>query len=127
MGFDYLHRTRGRCKDGRRGDGAPGPVGRVASRRAVMHVLHGILVEQAHGQPAAEPDRKLQCNGQADPLVQLPDAGRHASTLLRKLWRSEEHTSELQSLMRLPYAVFCSKNKITYNTQEHQELIQRAD
>src|SRR3546814_5652672 len=27
--------------------------------------------------------------------------------------RSEEHTSELQSLMRLPYAVFCLKKKIT--------------
>src|SRR3546814_7063482 len=26
--------------------------------------------------------------------------------------RSEEHTSELQSLMRLPYAVFCLKKKI---------------
>src|SRR3546814_7352312 len=25
--------------------------------------------------------------------------------------RSEEHTSELQSLMRIPYAVFCLKNK----------------
>src|SRR3546814_3981820 len=27
--------------------------------------------------------------------------------------RSEEHTSELESLMRISYAVFCSKNKIT--------------
>src|SRR3546814_4303088 len=26
-------------------------------------------------------------------------------------WRSEEHTSELQSLMRISYAVFCSKKK----------------
>src|SRR3546814_3856089 len=26
--------------------------------------------------------------------------------------RSEEHTSELQSLMRISYAVFCLKNKI---------------
>src|SRR3546814_4137804 len=26
--------------------------------------------------------------------------------------RSEEHTSELQSLMRIPYAVFCLKKKI---------------
>src|SRR3546814_6625754 len=26
-------------------------------------------------------------------------------------WRSEEHTSELQSLMRISYAVFCLKNK----------------
>src|SRR3546814_2618828 len=26
-------------------------------------------------------------------------------------WRSEEHTSELQSLMRISYAVFCLKKK----------------
>src|SRR3546814_10892444 len=29
--------------------------------------------------------------------------------------RSEEHTSELQSLMRISYAVFCLKNKNTNN------------
>src|SRR3546814_6297489 len=29
--------------------------------------------------------------------------------------RSEEHTSELQSLMRISYAVFCLKNKNTTN------------
>src|SRR3546814_6266985 len=29
--------------------------------------------------------------------------------------RSEEHTSELQSLMRISYAVFCLKKKNTYN------------
>src|SRR3546814_1069639 len=28
--------------------------------------------------------------------------------------RSEEHTSELQSLMRIPYAVFCLEKKKTY-------------
>src|SRR3546814_3101456 len=28
--------------------------------------------------------------------------------------RSEEHTSELQSLMRTSYAVFCLKNKMTH-------------
>src|SRR3546814_4012213 len=28
--------------------------------------------------------------------------------------RSEEHTSELQSLMRISYAVFCLKKKKTY-------------
>src|SRR3546814_9198990 len=33
--------------------------------------------------------------------------------------RSEEHTSELQSLMRLPYAVFCLKKK--NQTQEHSK------
>src|SRR3546814_2800314 len=32
-------------------------------------------------------------------------------------FRSEEHTSELQSLMRISYAVFCLKKKTnTYNT-----------
>src|SRR3546814_9040399 len=32
------------------------------------------------------------------------------------LERSEEHTSELQSLMRISYAVFCLKKKKNYNT-----------
>src|SRR3546814_6268661 len=32
--------------------------------------------------------------------------------------RSEEHTSELQSLMRISYAVFCLKKK---NTQRHDK------
>src|SRR3546814_5855141 len=31
--------------------------------------------------------------------------------------RSEEHTSELQSLMRISYAVFCLKKKNTQNRQ----------
>src|SRR3546814_10306938 len=34
----------------------------------------------------------------------------------RTLGRSEEHTSELQSLMRISYAVFCLKKK-KHNTQ----------
>src|SRR3546814_3455953 len=33
------------------------------------------------------------------------------------LLRSEEHTSELQSLMRISYAVFCLKKKINDNQQ----------
>src|SRR3546814_5706635 len=35
------------------------------------------------------------------------------------LFRSEEHTSELQSLMRISYAVFCLKKKIN----SHQKSI----
>src|SRR3546814_5931038 len=39
-------------------------------------------------------------------------AGRFGVSLaLTTLMRSEEHTSELQSLMRLSYAVFCLKKK----------------
>src|SRR3546814_4022150 len=35
---------------------------------------------------------------------------------LTELFRSEEHTSELQSLMRISYAVFCLKKKTTITT-----------
>src|SRR3546814_4963055 len=38
------------------------------------------------------------------------------SALLRLPSRSEEHTSELQSLMRISYAVFCLKKKKKKNT-----------
>src|SRR3546814_8196834 len=33
--------------------------------------------------------------------------------------RSEEHTSELQSLMRISYAVFCLKKKHKYTHRRH--------
>src|SRR3546814_4976045 len=36
--------------------------------------------------------------------------------------RSEEHTSELQSLMRISYAVFCLKKKTNKNTHTHTTL-----
>src|SRR3546814_10018260 len=35
--------------------------------------------------------------------------------LKHRMARSEEHTSELQSLMRISYAVFCLKKKTTKN------------
>src|SRR3546814_1263314 len=45
----------------------------------------------------------------ACPGVDVPTVTARAHTQLR----SEEHTSELQSLMRLSYAVFCLKKKKT--------------
>src|SRR3546814_3154658 len=52
-----------------------------------------------------------------DLRVGVEDSGRGAFpwTPLRAWTRSEEHTSELQSLMRISYAVFCLKNK-THHT-----------
>src|SRR3546814_3234367 len=47
-------------------------------------------------------------------LVDAHDIGNPLERILRKrrdLARSEEHTSELQSLMRISYAVFCLKKK----------------
>src|SRR3546814_3730548 len=43
--------------------------------------------------------------------------------------RSEEHTSELQSLMRISYAVFCLKKKKVkiHNSTERKTAIQKAE
>src|SRR3546814_8542257 len=57
--------------------------------------------------------RVLETHGHWDHIQAVPelrDAGYS---------RSEEHTSELQSLMRISYAVSCLKKKIHNNTQ-HQ-------
>src|SRR3546814_4465197 len=55
-------------------------------------------------------------------ILQL-EPGLFDGTLLRRggtiLGRSEEHTSELQSLMRISYAVFCLKNKKNKYSTKH--------
>src|SRR3546814_3157392 len=43
-------------------------------------------------------------------------AALYARPAQRRRRRSEEHTSELQSLMRISYAVFCLKKKTNRNT-----------
>src|SRR3546814_2744530 len=40
--------------------------------------------------------------------------------------RSEEHTSELQSLMRISYAVFCLKKKRSHITTHHEQQLQTS-
>src|SRR3546814_3676384 len=50
-----------------------------------------------------------------------PAAPGRVSEPLRDV-RSEEHTSELQSLMRISYAVFCLKKK-KYNKQVDQDTL----
>src|SRR3546814_5212320 len=44
---------------------------------------------------------------------------RHRPSCPDRSHRSEEHTSELQSLMRTSYAVFCLKKKNHINLQPH--------
>src|SRR3546814_6078871 len=52
---------------------------------------------------------------------------RHSvAELLPYPFRSEEHTSELQSLMRISYAVFClKKKKKKINKRKEKELIKK--
>src|SRR3546814_8999484 len=52
------------------------------------------------------PDQKIKAM-----LIYPMSSGRNLAEILRLLDRSEEHTSELQSLMRISYAVFCLKKK----------------
>src|SRR3546814_15517100 len=70
----------------------------------------------------------LATDGGIGDLLDLParhaDVVEHAVVEIGKLanhrgalQRSEEHTSELQSLMRISYAVFCLKKKNTINKQ----------
>src|SRR3546814_6724194 len=52
--------------------------------------------------------------------IQTFGVGSVASGLAAKAERSEEHTSELQSLMRISYAVFCLKKKKIINHSEQE-------
>src|SRR3546814_6859009 len=45
--------------------------------------------------------------------LRLPEFVRSLAPINARCTRSEEHTSELQSLMRISYAVFCLKKKNT--------------
>src|SRR3546814_8289920 len=64
-----------------------------------------------------------------NPVVQLKSGGYiviNSTEALVAIDRSEEHTSELQSLMRSSYAVFClkkKKNKFTNNEQSYNKLL----
>src|SRR3546814_5953168 len=73
-------------------------------------------------------DRRLRCRthpGARRALFAVRDPARATRpaddamvrTRRRRLGRSEEHTSELQSLMRISYAVFCLKKKIHQTTR----------
>src|SRR3546814_8130084 len=63
----------------------------AAMRAAIAKRAHlTLLVAHQHDVYCADPDRRR---------------------ILADLRRSEEHTSELQSLMRISYAVFCLKKK----------------
>src|SRR3546814_4131236 len=80
------------------------------------HPLRHLRFAQA---PAPRRDQAVQFVDEDDGRRNLPGAGEEAGDLLLALpipFRSEEHTSELQSLMRISYAVFCL-NKQSYKTQ----------
>src|SRR3546814_6565147 len=64
------------------------------------------------GKPTPAQQRNGKRIGQIVRLIQR----RRIDCCFQQHGRSEEHTSELQSLMRISYAVFCLKKKTVQNT-----------
>src|SRR3546814_10797831 len=67
------------------------------------------LDEPVQAQPLPEPPKPVEVVSVPEPLA-LP-AQLKPLPGVDEAKRSEEHTSELQSLMRISYAVFCLKKK----------------
>src|SRR3546814_2136710 len=74
-------------------------------------------------------EKPCQCAGgqrMDDDVGGLEDRGlRAASAPVVQCKRSEEHTSELQSLMRISYAVFCLKKTNKHTTYRNIPLERR--
>src|SRR3546814_1093969 len=79
-----------------------------------LDLIPGTVIANPNGFGFMRPD-----SGVGDDLFLPPAEMRkvmHGDRVLASVTgmdRSEEHTSELQSLMRISYAVFCLKKKIT--------------
>src|SRR3546814_5270029 len=113
--------------------GYAGPEGRVRMRVPVgydcdLRLAQRLMIETASG--------NARILSEPEPAVWITAFGERAVEHELRYWisdpeaglgniqgevRSEEHTSELQSLMRRSYAVFCLKKKNTDKSQAYQE------
>src|SRR3546814_6885074 len=87
---------------------------------------------RSHAVAAELQDRLVEgADGGDVPEMRVADVDDHAPGSLAEIEgaeegfgrgeeRSEEHTSELQSLMRISYAVFCLKKKIRHSYTENR-------
>src|SRR3546814_4631336 len=110
-----------------------------SSDRIFVHGVRAVLPRRIRQHPADVRDdgdtvlRRLAAPGELG--AALCGAGLHLAApqdrvlLLRlRLGRSEEHTSELQSLMRISYAVFClKKKKSNIKHRIHDVLIKNTE
>src|SRR3546814_4530685 len=84
--------------------------GRAIARTEINACMHAAITQ--YGMPAQSIRRGLPSGDGCHQLsALLAHAGRFKPLGPSVCRRSEEHTSELQSLMRISYAVFCLKKK----------------
>src|SRR3546814_8701900 len=86
-------------------------------------------VEELHEGKSSHRHRAGQRRKRTGPRQQQIDnaglqQGQHRQRVAQ---RSEEHTSELQSLMRISYAVFCLKKKKTKTKNIHKTMRRRKE
>src|SRR3546814_3480369 len=90
--------------------------------RSVLAIRPSDRVQQDFAESLALRDRRKAAHAAARKLPAVTRDGVgvtlqiNAGLLIDLPHRSEEHTSELQSLMRISYAVFCLKKKKHKNT-----------
>src|SRR3546814_2460965 len=105
---------------------ATGFTRKTLSRPSALLQDHGVTWR---GEPAFDDHRRRHCVQRRRIATPAPALGAVEREPLRRLdrTRSEEHTSELQSLMRISYAVFClkKKKKNKKQTQKHVKYKQR--
>src|SRR3546814_4544887 len=82
----------------------------------------------SNGSRKDQPFDKLRANGDKNGRFRYrtdhaPGTGHPGDRHRPRRGRSEEHTSELQSLMRISYAVFCLKKKNNRLTTHYMHMI----
>src|SRR3546814_1089118 len=82
---------------------------RQAVRLLILDHLEPVLNPPQHRIMIGQPRRDV--GGDPSRLCKRRERVDRRGCAQRRLARSEEHTSELQSLMRISYAVFCWKKK----------------
>src|SRR3546814_1900699 len=91
-----------------------GEISRAADALARLDVSAALAERAAEGgwcRPHFEETQCLAIEGGRHPVVEAALAKEGAPFIANDCLRSEEHTSELQSLMRSSYAVLCLKKK----------------
>src|SRR3546814_7679780 len=94
--------------------------------RSGRHAVVEVKPAAEHGEPQQEHDAEQEL-GKHQRRGRQPQEGPLAAEAIAHgddagHGRSEEHTSELQSLMRISYAVFCLKKKKKKNKTKQEPL-----